>query len=380
MASMQCWQCGSEVPQGAFCIVCGHSLAEELAAREASRKTFNADPSEPVRSVRLLSTLFPQLPKAELDLFRIALLLGTAAVVVLTLLRFYPVAVIVAAAVVPLLVVIYVYEVDVYEDEPPLVIGATLVWGIAAGVALALVGNMLAAGGGGPSPIPSADRTSQLVNAAILGVAQVGLILVGPMVLLRFSRFNDALDGATFGVASAAGFAGAYTIVLAFDLLGSGLQPGGEVTAWLLTTLNVALVRPLLLAGALGATCAAFWLRYRGPAGDRERLRLLGNPWAAVLLAAALIVGCGLAGAVLGNSLGIAARAVLAVAAILWLRMAIHVGLRQEAAEIEMGPPITCRNCGNETPHHSFCATCGISLRALPKERGVRRGETAKPA
>src|SRR5690242_2664283 len=177
MATVQCWQCGNDVPQGSFCVVCGHSLAEELAAREASKKTFNADPSEPVRSVRVLSTLFPQLPKAELDLFRIALLLGTAAVVVLTLLRFFPIAVIVAAAVVPLLVVIYVYEVDVYEDEPPLVIGATLVWSIAMGAVLALVAHGLE-GGGGSTPIPSADRTSQLLTAAILGVMQVVLILV----------------------------------------------------------------------------------------------------------------------------------------------------------------------------------------------------------
>jgi hypothetical protein len=299
--------------------------------------------------------------------------------VVLTLLRFFPIAVIVAAAVVPLLVVIYVYEVDVYEDEPPLVIGATLVWGIAMGALLALGAHGLE-GGGGSTPIPSADRTSQLLTAAILGVLQVVLILVGPLGLLRYRHFNDALDGATFGVASAAGFAGAYTIVLALDLLAGGLQPGGETTAWLLTTLNVALIRPLLLAGALGATCAAFWLRYRGPARDRGSLGLLGNPWVAVLAAAALVVASGVIGAVLGNLIGTVARAVLAVVAILWLRQAIHLGLRQEAAEIELGPPITCRNCGHETPHHSFCSNCGISLRALPKERGGRRSAAGKPA
>ena len=370
--TVTCWQCGSDVPHGSFCIVCGHSLSEELAAREASKRSFNADPSEPVKSLRVLSTLFPQLPKAELDLFRLALLFGTAAVLVLAVLGFYPVAVMVAAAVVPLLVVIYVYEVDVYEDEPPLVIGATLVWGVLAGAAVAVGAGLLQ---GGSSPIPGGNRVGQLGNATILGAAQVLLALAGPMVLLRHRRFNDALDGVTFGVASAAGFAGAYTIVLALDLLGSGLQPGGETTAWLLTTVNVALIRPLLLAGAIGATCAAFWVRYRGPTGDRGRLGLLGNPLIATLGAVVLVAASGATGALFGNVAGTLARAALAMLALLWLRMAIHLGLRQEAAEIGIGPMIRCRNCGRETLRHSFCSRCGISLRALPKERGVRRDE-----
>jgi DNA-directed RNA polymerase subunit RPC12/RpoP len=60
---------------------------------------------------------------------------------------------------------------------------------------------------------------------------------------------------------------------------------------------------------------------------------------------------------------------VLDVAALIWLRRAIHLGLLQEAAEHPIEPPITCPNCGHDTPHHTFCIECGVSFQALPKER-----------
>jgi hypothetical protein len=43
------------------------------------------------------------------------------------------------------------------------------------------------------------------------------------------------------------------------------------------------------------------------------------------------------------------------------------VGLLEEAAEVEIGPPTHCLNCGRDTPSHAFCVHCGIALRALPK-------------
>ena len=62
---------------------------------------------------------------------------------------------------------------------------------------------------------------------------------------------------------------------------------------------------------------------------------------------------------------------VLAVAALVWLRRVIHLGLLQESREIPVGDPITCPNCSHVTPLHTFCGHCGISLRALPKARNA---------
>ncbi len=61
--------------------------------------------------------------------------------------------------------------------------------------------------------------------------------------------------------------------------------------------------------------------------------------------------------------------AVLAAAAIVWLRWTIQLGLLQEAEEKPIGPPIECPSCRHETPAHTFCGNCGIGLRALPKQR-----------
>jgi len=39
---------------------------------------------------------------------------------------------------------------------------------------------------------------------------------------------------------------------------------------------------------------------------------------------------------------------------------------------------LRCPNCGQETPHHTFCGNCGISLAALP--RRARPHASAEPA
>ena len=63
--------------------------------------------------------------------------------------------------------------------------------------------------------------------------------------------------------------------------------------------------------------------------------------------------------------------AAIAAVALLWLRRIIHVGLLQESLEIAIGPDIACANCGKQTPSHTYCGECGVSLRALPKARGA---------
>ena len=57
----------------------------------------------------------------------------------------------------------------------------------------------------------------------------------------------------------------------------------------------------------------------------------------------------------------------LAAVALLWLRRVLHLGLLEEAFEIEIGDEVVCANCGQPTRRHTFCGNCGISLHALPK-------------
>jgi ribosomal protein L32 len=87
----------------------------------------------------------------------------------------------------------------------------------------------------------------------------------------------------------------------------------------------------------------------------------------AVALAFALVWAASLARLYLGVYLSLAVVLLITLGGLLWLRFTIHLGLSQEAAEIELGHTIVCPNCGARTQQHSFCSNCGVSLRALPK-------------
>ena len=75
-------------------------------------------------------------------------------------------------------------------------------------------------------PMGAASSTSPSISAAAAAMA-------GPLVLLRYRRFNDVLDGATFGVTAAVAWTGAQAIVGSLALFASGLRPGGaDAVPW----------------------------------------------------------------------------------------------------------------------------------------------------
>jgi hypothetical protein len=150
-------------------------------------------------------------------------------------------------------------------------------------------------------------------------------------------------------------------------MLSAGLAPAGEALAWVVQLLSLAVLQPVIAAGAIGALGGTLWLRFRAPVADRHRLGLVGNPLFAVGAAAALLVAAGMARAALQPLPQAAVLLGLAVLALAWLRRQIHLGLLQEAAEREVGLPIGCPNCGGETPAHTFCGNCGVALVALPR-------------
>ena len=71
-----------------------------------------------------------------------------------------------------------------------------------------------------------------------------------------------------------------------------------------------------------------------------------------------------------GPVIDVAVQLALAAVALVWLRRTLHVGLLEEAFEIEIGDEITCGNGGKSPRRHTFCGNCGIALHALPKRTG----------
>jgi hypothetical protein len=295
-------------------------------------------------------------------------------VVVLTVLGLFPMAIVASAVLTPLLVVLYLYDVDVYEDDPASVIAFTMLWGVAAGIGAGFIARAFTPGGAALFGASASSLTLQL--GVLMPIISVALMIIGPLFLLPRKIFNDVLDGATFGGAAAVCFAGAQLITTAFPYLtNSGLRPVGAAVPWVIRVLELSIAAPILSAAVMSATAAAFWLRFRSPVKDRQALGALGHPAIALPAAAVVLIIAAQAQLHLPNIWALVVYVVLDVVALIWLRRVLHLGLLQEAAEIDTGPDIQCANCGATTPRHSFCINCGVSLLALPNARRADRRE-----
>ncbi len=405
MALRKCDHCGQEVPASRFCIRCGHQLegGDQALSRlsrvpgasavgrgvsgvlnvdptslSGVRRAFAAAPNESVLRPTIVSTIFPQLPQPSMGVFRRCLALGLATVLVLGLAKLYPVALIAGAVLFPMLVVLYLVDVNVFEEQSLRVIGATLLWGLVTGAVTALIAKALSPSGA--DVFVGGDRSLVLTRGVLIPVLSVALIMLGPCALLRYPRFSTVLDGATFGAATASAFVAAEVLVQALSALNHGLRPPGAVVPWLVQLAIIAIALPVLTMATMGAAVGAVWLKVRAPIRDRRALGRLGSPYVAVPLAAALLVLAAIAQLELASGLALAIIAVLAVVALLWLRQVIHVGLLEEALLIEDAPIITCANCGHRTRRGSFCEYCGIALAALPASRSSVRASPVAAA
>jgi hypothetical protein len=392
MALRRCERCDSVVPDSRFCIRCGNELAPEREPGQYSRisrlapgvggigglgpsslsgvrRAFAAAPEESVLRPSIVSTIFPQLPRASLGAFRACLALGVGAVLVLGLAKLYPIALIASAILLPLLAVFYFYDVNIFEDHPFSIIAGTLLAGAVAGAVTAVVAEQLSPSG--TQVFFESTGHAILTRGVLVPLVSLALIMLGPLYLLRYPRYATALDGATFGVASAVAFTGTEVIVQALSAFGDGLRPLGAVVPWLVKLAPIAVALPLLTMSVAGASAAARWLTYRAPIRDRSALGRLGRPANALPLAAAAMIAASVVQIVLSIGLSLAIIALMAVASVLWLRRVIHVGLLGEALEIEDAPAIVCANCAHHTRLGHFCENCGISLAALPRSRSA---------
>src|SRR5919202_318811 len=260
MALTHCEWCEHEVPDSAFCYRCGHQLGNPPESRGLSRtskvvsqpsliqrgvsgvlgipqgrpeslsgvrRAFAAAPNESVLRPSIVSTIFPQLPRPDMFAFRVSLGLGAATVLLLGVLKLYPIALIAAAIMVPALAILYFYDVNIYEDNPLSVVALTILCGAVGGVVAALIAKALLPTGA--AIFTESDSSKVLVRGVVLPLISVGLILVGPLLLLRQKHFDDVLDGATFGAAAAVAFTGAEVIIQALDSFEGGLRPGGDI-------------------------------------------------------------------------------------------------------------------------------------------------------
>jgi hypothetical protein len=128
-----CPRCNSDVPEVShFCHHCGNDVRSGDAER---KKAYAARPDEPVASFKLVSTIMPQGSGKQPYTYKVALGVALLLTVVTAALGALPVAIMIAAFAIPIVYILYLYDVNLWEDEPiPVVAAAFVLTGVLAAV------------------------------------------------------------------------------------------------------------------------------------------------------------------------------------------------------------------------------------------------------
>ncbi len=369
-----CEHCGHETPDETFCTWCG---AHRVAGIRRSRRRphhFAAFPGEHVAQPAVITTLFPHLPGHRVHEFRWALLGGVVVDVVLVATGLVGAAILLSAVLVPVLYLVYLYEAQVYRDEPATVLGLTIVAGGLIGAAVVIVANMVIPA---TSPFELRSATGVLVlSTVVLPIIEEALKPLPTLPLRRRPAFAQTIDGLTFGVAAGLGFAMAETLVdfsriIAYEPLHSA---SGD---WLYPMASLAVLTPLMQASCTGAVVASLWRP--SPRGASRRLSMLGIPVAvlghvAFSLGSALLATHGVNPAVV-----LVWQAVIVVALLVYIRFLVHGSLLDEAESLGYRPA-ACPSCRRTVEGEAFCPHCGAAFAAGPRtSHGGLRSDKPAP-
>ena len=228
------------------------------------RQSFALQPGEPVASFNLVSSLLPLASGTAPQTYRWALGLGILIPVIAGALGFLAFAFVAAALVVPAVYVVYMYDVNQWEDQPVGVVLGAIGAAAALGVGFTylwhagILGDDLA-----PVDFDGTESgirwTSFLVLVLLVPVVGEALKQLGPILLARRPAFDDMIDGLTFGVAAGAAFAAAETIVVNRGLFSTfGQVDSPDAGFWVSLILSAAVVKPIVYGAATGIAVASF--------------------------------------------------------------------------------------------------------------------------
>jgi RsiW-degrading membrane proteinase PrsW (M82 family) len=359
-ALVLCPHCAMTVPEGDFCGHCGAHLTTASATR---RHAFAAVPSEAVVHLSIVSTLFPHLTHRRGGAFKWSLIGGSALVVLLAALHLFAPATAVATFLLPALYLLYLYEVEVYETEPWLVIGVTIVAGAILGFLFTATLEAAAA----QLNLNGDSSTGFLLAGVVVPIAAQALMLAGPLFLYQFrSKLREPLDGLTFGAASALGFTLASSLTALGPLIAGPLVGTGSATDWALRLLQAGILISLINASTTGLITASLWLH-------RYDLRRTGGAWYASILTTLLVaLGAQMLVGILTFLIPdlvtqVVITGLATIGLLLYLRLVIHRALLAEGALHEIGPDAPCPECHRVVPTMLFCPACGVNRSASSK-------------
>ena len=361
-----CPHCESTVPQGEYC---GHCGAHLTTADPHRRHSFAALPAEPVLHFNVVSTLFPHLPHRQGGSFRWAMVAGIVFVLLLVALSLYAPATAAAMALLPALYLLYLYEVEVYQQEPWLLIGSTMILGGILGFGFAT-----AVGGAASQLLLTGDNGSRFLLEGI-GIPLVGqtLMLAGPA-SLYFGRggYREPLDGLTFGAASALGFSVISGLTVLWPVISGPLVGSGDPVDWALRLLRLGILVALVNASTTALIAASVWLHRYDPKRSK-RAPEVGVP-VVVLVAYGVQLLLGVLAFLVPQLIAVVLIWTLAaIGLMLYVRQLIHQALLAEGPAHEIGPDSQCPECHRVVPTMAFCPHCGAARAAAPRSTRVAR-------
>lgn len=376
---MRCDHCSHDVPDGVFCTRCGAHQGTTGEAGDAKRREhrYAAHPGEHVAQPSVVTTLFPHLGQHKAHEFRWALIVGLAGVLVLYVAGLIAAAILVSAFLVPVLYLVYLYEAQVYRDEPATVLGFTIGGGFVAGIVLTLIVRLLY-NPFASTPNPLAAQTVNIGAVILLGlllpVIQEALKALPAIFLPNRAEFPETVDGLVFGIAAGLGFAGAETLInfsTSLSYLGH-VAPGN----WIYNLTTIAVLQPLMQGSATGMIVATVWRQRLGRLGGRE----IGGVAMALLAHVAFSGGSQILGSTSISPLFILFwQAAVDGALLVYVRYVLHHALLEEAAHMGFAETV-CPNCHMHIVASGFCPNCGMALTAAPSPLKRNRREGRNPA
>ena len=349
-----CRHCGARVPAGVFCGNCGEHLEGNTGRGRSS--SYAAAPNEHVGHAAVITTLFPHLPHRQVHIFREVLLIGIGLVLLLAALRFVAPATLVSVLLLPVLYLLYLYESEVYEDEPVQVLLLTVVSGGVFGFLYFVIANHLT------TTQLSGTVQGPLVTGVLLPLIAQVLMLAGPLVLLTRTKFDETLDGLTFAVASALGFTLVAVIASSWPFFTAPLVHGIAIDD-VLRILRSGVVASVVNAGTTGVIAAALWRRAPGHAGRAGWVTPVG-----VIAGFVIQVVLGVAGYYTPDPLSLLLIwTVVGAVLLVVVRVVLHAALLEEAGKHSIGPLHPCGECHRLVQTMAFCPNCGAARLAAPK-------------
>ncbi|MFN2452225.1 MAG: PrsW family glutamic-type intramembrane protease [Candidatus Dormibacteria bacterium] len=362
MGPVTCQHCGETGPEGIFCTRCGAVQDTDERTGRLRLSQFAGRPNEGVVTPALVSSLLPHAGDRHALPFRLALLGGGLALLVLVAAGLLVVAIPVAIVLVPAVYLVTLRRAEVYEREPGQLMAVAGIGGLAGGLLLSGIVDKLI----DPAPPGGLGTASLLLLVVLVPLLQEGVKLLPAAAFLRNVHVGDTVDGLTLGVCAGLGFAVGEALVSLTPVVAS-LPLRVPVAGWYSVVVEAAVLVPLMHATCAGILTAGLWALRQHRVTPLERC--------AIAVAVAGHVGFAALAHVVNSSTAIqllvlVSQAVLVTVLLMTMRLLLHAALLEEAGRLGLHR-LRCPHCEREVVAGAFCPACGASTARTARRVGV---------